>query len=120
MAETMLKYSPSGRYLAEVIFATDANVYSARATSVDISGWCIEQSFTYTYYYNLVIERYNGRVWLTMQQWTGHFKRSIPTKRFMLKGKPAGNYRITVYINIGCRNCGKTYINRSGPFLVRR
>lgn len=99
---------------------TDANSYTASATSVDLTLWKIGEYWPGKIYYNAVLEFWNGTIWEAKEQQLGYFEIQSPVKKFYLAGKPEGSYRFTIYINLYCQNCGETYINRTHAFTVDR
>jgi surface antigen len=109
----------SNPYYSGADMATDAGSYGAGATSIDYSIWAVGENHSQIHY-KMALEWWNGSYWEARELQTGYFISTTPTKMIYLAGKPAGSYRFTCYINVGCSNCGTTYINRTDAFVVKR
>lgn len=100
---------------------TDVNNYVDWSTYIDFwHGWdeTNQKIYTGTHVdYTLALEFYNKtkKYWVAKKLHTGYFRYGVTT-RFTLSGLPAGSYRIRGYYTYG----GKTHINRTSAFTVKR
>lgn len=96
--------------------STDANEYTANATSVDFTlenGLPAEQTHNRRVDYTLSLERQSGKSWISEVITSGYFESNV-TKSLSLSGVPAGNYCVVAYL----QNSGNNYANVTSLFKV--